>query len=64
MCEVDQSPSKEVLASLQPFINAIVKPELLKHHDKEVKLLVATCTCEITRVTAPVAPYDDHVLKV
>ncbi|CAI9270247.1 unnamed protein product [Lactuca saligna] len=63
MCEVDQSPSKEVLESLQPFINAIVKPELLKHHDKEVKLLVATCTCEITRVTAPVAPYEDHVLK-
>ncbi|KAI3740872.1 hypothetical protein L2E82_31347 [Cichorium intybus] len=63
LCEMDQSPSKEVLESMQPFINAIVKPELLKHHDKEVKLLVATCTCEITRVTAPDAPYDDDVLK-
>ncbi|KVI01136.1 Armadillo-like helical, partial [Cynara cardunculus var. scolymus] len=63
LSELEQSPSKSVLESMQPFINAIVKPELLKHHDKEVKLLVATCTCEITRVTAPEAPYDDDVLK-
>ncbi|KAK1427905.1 hypothetical protein QVD17_16630 [Tagetes erecta] len=63
LSELEQSPSKEVLKSMQPFVNAIVKPVLLKHHDKEVKLLVAACTCEITRVTAPEAPYDDDVLK-
>ncbi|KAI3698227.1 hypothetical protein L6452_31340 [Arctium lappa] len=63
LSELEQSPSKSALESMQPFINAIVKPDLLKHHDKEVKLLVATCTCEITRVTAPEAPYDDAVLK-
>ncbi|KAK9057901.1 hypothetical protein SSX86_022740 [Deinandra increscens subsp. villosa] len=63
LSELEQSPSKEVLKSMQPFVNAIVKPELLKHHDKEVKLLVASCTCEITRVTAPEAPYNDDVLK-
>ncbi|XP_076907861.1 sister chromatid cohesion protein PDS5 homolog A-like [Bidens hawaiensis] len=63
LSELEQSPPKEVLKSMQPFINAIVKPELLKHHDKEVKLLVAACTCEITRVTAPEAPYGDDALK-
>ncbi|KAL8214756.1 hypothetical protein R6Q57_004205 [Mikania cordata] len=63
LSELEQSPSKELLKSMQPFVNAIVKPELLKHHDKEVKLLVATSTCEILRVTAPEAPYDDDVLK-
>ncbi|XP_076925965.1 sister chromatid cohesion protein PDS5 homolog A-like isoform X2 [Bidens hawaiensis] len=63
LSELEQSPPKEVLKSMQPFVHAIVKPELLKHHDKEVKLLVAACTCEITRVTAPEAPYDDGVLK-
>ncbi|KAJ0808766.1 putative sister chromatid cohesion protein Pds5 [Helianthus annuus] len=63
LSELEQSPGKEVLKSMQPFVNAIVKPELLKHHDKEVKLLAAACTCEITRVTAPEAPYDDDVLK-
>jgi hypothetical protein len=49
---------------MQPFLNAIVKPELLKHQDRDVKLLVATCICEITRITAPEAPYSDDVLKV
>ncbi|KAI3829442.1 hypothetical protein L1987_03566 [Smallanthus sonchifolius] len=63
LSELEQSPSKEVLKSMQPFVNAIIKPELLKHRDKDVKLLVAACTCEITRVTAPEAPYDDDVLK-
>nr|GEU32782.1 sister chromatid cohesion protein PDS5 homolog B-like isoform X1 [Tanacetum cinerariifolium] len=63
LSELEQSPSKALLESIQPFIYAIVKPELLKHNDKEVKLLVATCTCEITRVTAPEAPYDDEILK-
>lgn len=45
-------------------MKAIVKPDLLKHQDRDVKLLVATCLCEITRITAPEAPYDDDVLKV
>lgn len=49
---------------MQPFLDAIVKPELLKHQDREVNLLVATCVCEITRITAPEAPYRDDVLKV
>ena len=52
------------MESMQPFLNAIVKPELLRHQDRDVKLLVATCICEITRITAPEAPYSDDVLKV
>ncbi|KAH0747234.1 hypothetical protein KY285_008891 [Solanum tuberosum] len=52
-----------MLEAMQPLQSAIVKPELLKHQDREVKLLVATCICEITRITAPEAPYSDDVLK-
>ncbi|KAI3718580.1 hypothetical protein L6452_19457 [Arctium lappa] len=63
LTELDQSPPKALMESMQPVLNAIVKPELLKHQDEEVKLLVATCTCEITRITAPEAPYNDDVLK-
>ncbi|XP_010252783.1 PREDICTED: sister chromatid cohesion protein PDS5 homolog B [Nelumbo nucifera] len=63
LSELDQSPSPSMLESLQPCLNSIVKPELLKHQDKDVKLLVATCICEITRITAPVAPYSDDVLR-
>lgn len=64
LCELDQSPPKSMVQSLQPLLNALVKPELLKHQDREVKLFVAACICEITRITAPEAPYDDDVLKV
>ncbi|XP_076934449.1 sister chromatid cohesion protein PDS5 homolog A-like, partial [Bidens hawaiensis] len=60
---MDQSPTKALLDSMQTLMNAIVKPEYLKHEDEQVKLLAAVCTCEITRITAPDAPYDDDVLK-
>lgn len=63
LSELDQSPSASMLESMQPFLDAVVKPELLKHQDRDVKLLVATCVCEITRITAPEAPYSDDVLK-
>lgn len=64
LSELDQSLPKPVLEAMDPFLNAIVKPELLKHHDREVNLFVAACICEITRITAPEAPYEDDVLKV
>lgn len=63
LSELEQSPPAPMLDLMQPFFNAIAKPELLKHQDKDVKLLVATCMCEITRITAPEAPYSDDVLK-
>ncbi|XP_077217250.1 sister chromatid cohesion protein PDS5 homolog A-like isoform X2 [Tasmannia lanceolata] len=63
LAEVDQSPSPSMTESMQPCLNAIGKPELLKHQDKDVKLLLATCICEITRITAPEAPYSDDILR-
>ncbi|CAN4127000.1 unnamed protein product [Withania somnifera] len=63
LSELEQSPPKAMLEAMQPLQAAIVKPELLKHQDREVKLLVATCICEITRITAPEVPYSDDVLK-
>ncbi|KAE9599128.1 hypothetical protein Lalb_Chr15g0088251 [Lupinus albus] len=61
--ELYQSPEASILTSMKPFFDTIVKPELLKHEDGDVKLLVATSLCEITRITAPEAPYSDDVLK-
>ncbi|CAM8921419.1 unnamed protein product [Rhodiola kirilowii] len=63
LSELDQSPRASTLDLLQPFFNMFAKPELLKHRDRDVKLLVATCICEITRITAPEAPYNDEVLR-
>ncbi|XP_039016298.1 sister chromatid cohesion protein PDS5 homolog A-like [Hibiscus syriacus] len=63
LSEIAQSPPSSIMEAIQPLLNAIVKPELLKHQDREAKLLVATCICEITRITAPEAPYSDDILK-
>ncbi|KAJ6833750.1 sister chromatid cohesion protein PDS5-like protein A [Iris pallida] len=63
LSELEQSPTPAMLDSMKPCLDAIAKQELLKHHDKDVKVLVATCICEITRVTAPEAPYSDDVLR-
>ncbi|XP_019425447.1 PREDICTED: sister chromatid cohesion protein PDS5 homolog A-A-like isoform X1 [Lupinus angustifolius] len=63
LAELYQSPEASILVSIKPFFDAIVKPELLKHEDRDVKLLVASSLCEITRITAPEAPYSDDVLK-
>ena len=64
LSDLEQSPPTSILDSMQPFLKAIVRPKLLKHQDKDVKLLVAACLCEITRITAPEAPYSDEILKV
>lgn len=61
---MEQSPSASMIESIKPCLNAIAKPELLKHQDRDIKVLVATCICEITRITAPEAPYSDDVLRV
>ncbi|KAL6553181.1 hypothetical protein OROGR_007023 [Orobanche gracilis] len=63
LTELNQSPPKSVADSMQPLLTAIAKTEFLKHQDREVKLLVASSICEITRITAPEPPYDDDVLK-
>ncbi|XP_073299020.1 sister chromatid cohesion protein PDS5 homolog A-like [Primulina huaijiensis] len=63
LSELDQTPPKSVMESMDAFLTSIAKPELVKHQDREVKLFVAVCICEITRITAPEAPYDDDVLK-
>ncbi|CAA0836537.1 binding [Striga hermonthica] len=63
LAHLDQSPTKSVVDSMQPLVNAVAKPEYLQHQDREVKLFLASCVCEITRITAPEAPYDDNVFK-
>lgn len=52
---------QEALSASQ---KALVKDELLRHSDEDVKVAVAACISEITRITAPDAPYDDDRMKV
>ncbi|PKA59812.1 DNA mismatch repair protein MSH6 [Apostasia shenzhenica] len=63
LSELEQSPLPSMLDAMKPCLSATAKEELLKHQDRDVRVLVATCICEITRITAPEAPYSDDVLK-
>ncbi|KAG2605958.1 sister chromatid cohesion protein PDS5 homolog A-like isoform X3 [Panicum virgatum] len=60
---IEQSPGSSVMEALQPSLKAFTREEFLKHEDEDIKVLLATCFCEITRITAPDAPYDDDVLR-
>jgi hypothetical protein len=61
---IEQSPVSSVMEAIQPSLKAVTREELLKHEDDNVKVLLATCFCEITRITAPDAPYNDDILRV
>lgn len=61
---IEQSPGSSVMEAIQPSLKAVTREELLKHEDDNVRVLLATCFCEITRITAPDAPYNDEILRV
>lgn len=60
---VEQSPSQSMLDALQPLMKALAVKDFLRHSDIDVKVAVASCISEITRITAPEAPYDDDIMK-
>ncbi|KAK4365789.1 hypothetical protein RND71_013669 [Anisodus tanguticus] len=63
LSKVEQSPAKSMHDALSPLMKALVTNDLLRHSDIDVKVAVASCISEITRITAPEAPYDDDKMK-
>ncbi|XP_059658238.1 sister chromatid cohesion protein PDS5 homolog C-like [Cornus florida] len=63
LSRVEQSPSKSMQTALAPSLKALVADKLLRHSDTDVKVAVASCISEITRITAPDAPYNDNEMK-
>ncbi|KAK3154613.1 hypothetical protein QOZ80_2BG0192870 [Eleusine coracana subsp. coracana] len=63
LLKVEQSPAESTSIAIQPATDALVKKELLGHVDPNVRLAVASCISEITRITAPNAPYEDDEMK-
>ena len=49
--------------AIDAFAQSLVKPFLLKHKSKNVRLLVACCLADVLRVYAPEAPYDVDELE-
>ncbi|KAF1865192.1 hypothetical protein Lal_00004566 [Lupinus albus] len=63
LSRVEQSPSISMQNALCPSLKALIADELLRHSDNDVKVAVASCISEVTRITAPEAPYDDDQMK-
>ncbi|XVF35666.1 hypothetical protein REPUB_Repub18cG0165800 [Reevesia pubescens] len=63
LSRVEQSPSQSMQNALSPSLKALVAEQLFRHPDDDVKVAVAACISEITRITAPDAPYDDEQMK-
>ncbi|KAM7255583.1 hypothetical protein ACFE04_008481 [Oxalis oulophora] len=63
LSKVDQSPSEDMQIALSPTLKSLVANQLFNHSDNDVKAAVASCISEITRITAPEAPYDDDQMK-
>ncbi|KMZ59311.1 hypothetical protein ZOSMA_69G00070 [Zostera marina] len=63
LSEIDQSPNKPIATSLVPLMRALITKELLSHSDTNVKVSVAHCISEIMRITAPLPPFGDEIMK-
>lgn len=63
LIKVDQSPSELMKEALLPILKALIGNGLLRHPYADVKVSVASCITEITRITAPDAPYNDEQMK-
>ena len=60
---MEQVPSKSVRGALFPLVKALINNKLLRHAKMDVKVSVVSCIIEITRITAPDAPYKDEQMK-
>ena len=64
LTDVEQSPSTSMEEALLPTMSALISNELLRHSDMDVKVSVVSCISQITRISAPDAPYNDDLMKV
>lgn len=56
--------SKSLKPTIKPLSDSLVNHGLLRHSDKDVKLLVAICICDIIRILAPDPDFSDTVFRV
>ncbi|XP_031120335.1 uncharacterized protein LOC116023466 isoform X2 [Ipomoea triloba] len=63
LLKVKQAPAKSMRDALSPLMKALIVDKFMRHPDTDVKVAVAFCLSEITRISAPDAPYDDEKMK-
>ncbi|KAF2302646.1 hypothetical protein GH714_000567 [Hevea brasiliensis] len=63
LSKVKQFPTKSMHIALGPSMKALVLEQLFKHSGMNVKIAIASCISEITRINAPDAPYEDDQMR-
>ncbi|KAK1390734.1 sister chromatid cohesion protein PDS5-like [Heracleum sosnowskyi] len=63
LSKVEQRPFGSMEPALYVSMKALISDQLMKHSDIDVKVSVASCMSEITRISAPNAPYHDAQMK-
>jgi sister chromatid cohesion protein PDS5 len=58
------SQSSSLLDALNALNKSLVQITLLKHRDKDVKLLIGFCFIEVLWILAPDPPFSDENIKV
>ncbi|XP_037494960.1 uncharacterized protein LOC105630320 isoform X2 [Jatropha curcas] len=64
LINVEQAPSRSMQDALLLPMKALISNALLRNSDADIKVSVASCISEITRITAPDAPYSDDHMKL
>lgn len=59
--KINQSASRKL--NIKPLGDSLVKHGVLQHKDKDIRILVADCFCEILRVLAPDPGFGDAVSR-
>ncbi|KAK9121729.1 hypothetical protein Syun_019346 [Stephania yunnanensis] len=50
--------------AMEPSLKALALENIREHSDVDVKVAAASCVSEITRITAPDAPFEDEQMRV
>ncbi|KAK9130421.1 hypothetical protein Sjap_010908 [Stephania japonica] len=63
LTKVEQSPSESMRNAMDPSLKALASEKIREHSDVDVKVAAASCVSEITRITAPDAPFEDEQMR-
>ncbi|KAI6672044.1 hypothetical protein NL676_006929 [Syzygium grande] len=63
LVNMEQEPSDFLLDALLPVMKGLIAEALLKHHNEDVRVTVASCLGEILRITSPEQPFNDDQMK-
>ena len=63
LSKISQEEGQKLIWALKPAMLALIQPKFLEEPCEGVILPVAACLSNIMKLTAPIAPYNDDVMR-